>query len=110
MRGFSYCISDEKFWFWFSNWASMERLSRKVDFVNILDTHLTLRKVSSNGCWKWNVLMTNVPFVVFQFVDQHPPPVTYDDERHDMLIWNDFKIGVYACKFGYDWLLTHNIT
>jgi len=59
MKGFSYFITDGNSSFWFSDWATMGRLCHKVAFVNILDTHLTLREVGLNGCWNWNVLITN---------------------------------------------------
>jgi len=108
--GFSYRICDENSSFWFSDWTKMGRLCHKVDFVNISDTHLTPRAVGSNGCWNWNALMTNVPSDIVQLVDQHPPPVTYSEEKHDMWIWNDSKTRVYTCKSGYDWLLACNRT
>lgn len=70
----------------------MGRLCQEVDFVNILYTHLTLREVGSNGFWNCNSLLTNVPSKIVEFVDQHHPHVTYNEERHVMCIWNYYKI------------------
>jgi len=54
--------------------------------------------------------LIDVPFDSIQLIDQHPPPVIYSEEQHDMWVWNESKTMVYTCKFDYDWLLARNLT
>lgn len=90
---------------WYTNWLGSGPLCNKLEYVNIVDTDLTVRDIWCHGGWNLSRLAMTIPQMIRDSILHIPVPVNVDPNILDCWVWKGNKEGVYTVASGYSWLL-----
>lgn len=75
-EGFCFRVGKGSTSFWFEDWSGFGALARRVPFVHITNTNVTLADLIVNGQWNVNCLFTSVSDFVMQKLLQIEPKLS----------------------------------
>lgn len=101
--GFSFKVGNGETSLWYGDWSEHGILASKVSYVNISDTNLILKDVTSSGVWNCSNIYPIIPSNMMNKLLEIAPRI--DARLLDQWTWKHCRQGFYTAAAAYSWLI-----